>query len=282
MKYLIYKGTGGLAHMLNGIQYAVQLCKKENRILIIDTEQLSTFKNNFSKYFFIYDKNLTYYTDYNHIDLNLEFKGIKISQLINKKAQLKGTKNFLENTNIQIEDIHENEKNNNIRVFAGFSENFIENMRLQNEILYHIFDNTNKIIEKNNNYISVHFRNTDLKNNIKQYIIKINKLCLIHKIKNVFIATDDHFAFKTFQKFLPKLNFFRFQEPQNFNGKNIHYHTENKDLLIKNTLSDLYIIVKSKYFIPSMNSGLSKWLIFQKNHPEHRIFDDEYNFQVIK
>jgi len=281
MKYLIYKGTGGIAHMLNGIQYAVQLSKKENRILIIDTKQLIAFNKKFCEYFFIYDKNLTYYTDYEQIDLNLNFNGIKISDLITKKAQLKGKKYFLENTNIQIEDQKDNEKNNIIRVFAGHSDCFIENMRLQNHILYDIFDNTHKIIEKHNRYISVHFRNTDLKNDIKQYIIKITKIYLIHKIKNVFIATDDHFAFKTFKKFLPQLNFFRFKEPQNFNGKNIHYHTENKDLLIKNTLADLYIIVKSTYFIPSLNSGLSKWLIFQKNHNEHRIFDDEYNFKVI-
>ena len=36
MKYLIYKGTGGLVHMLNVLQYAILLSKKENRILIID------------------------------------------------------------------------------------------------------------------------------------------------------------------------------------------------------------------------------------------------------
>ena len=31
MKYLIYKGTGGLVHMLNGLQSSVELSKKENR-----------------------------------------------------------------------------------------------------------------------------------------------------------------------------------------------------------------------------------------------------------
>ena len=41
------------------------------------------------------------------------------------------------------------------------------------------------------------------------------------------------------------------------------------------------MIIKSKYFIPSKNSGVSKWIIYQKNNIEHRLFDDEYNFDII-
>ena len=52
-----------------------------------------------------------------------------------------------------------------------------------------------------------------------------------------------------------------------FNGKNIHYNSKDKDLLIKNTLRDIYMIIKSNYFIPSLNSGISKWIIFQKENP---------------
>ena len=61
----------------------------------------------------------------------------------------------------------------------------------------------------------------------------------------------------------------------------MHYHFQDKDLLIKNTLKDLYMIIKSNYFIPSINSGISKWLIHQQNNIENRLFDDDYNFEVI-
>ena len=41
---------------------------------------------------------------------------------------------------------------------SAYKENqeYAQNMRLQNHILYDIFDNTHKIIEKHNRYISVH------------------------------------------------------------------------------------------------------------------------------
>lgn len=281
MKYLIYKGTGGLVHMLNGIQSAVLLCKKENRILIIDTDQLSAFKKNFDEYFFIYDKELTYFTNYENIDLNLEFNGLKINDIIHKKAQFRDGKYYLEGSDIRIQKHVDGNEEDVLRVYAGHSECFIENIRLQNNILYNIFDSTIKTIEQYNQYISVHFRNTDMKNNMKDFIIKIKNACAKYNISNVFIATDDYYAFNTFKNFLPKVNFFRMHEVENFNGKNIHYNYQDKDLLIKNTLRDIYMIIKSNYFIPSLNSGISKWIIYQKENTEHRIFDDEFNFEVL-
>ena len=251
MKYLIYKGTGGLVHMLNGIQAAIFLCKKENRILIIDTEQLSAFKKNFAEYFFIYDKNLIYSTNYQNIDVDLEFNGLKIKDIIHKKAQFRDNKYYLEGTDIRIQKHIDGNIEDNVRVFAGHSEYFIENIRLQNNILYYIFDSTIKTIEQYQKYISVHFRNTDMKNNIKDFIIKIKNTSEKYGISNIFIATDDYYAFNTFKNFLPKLNFFRLHEIENFNGKNIHYNYKDKDLLIKNTLKDIYMIIKSNYFIPS-------------------------------
>lgn len=281
MKYLIYKGTGGLVHMLNGIQSAVNLCKLENRILIIDTEQLTAFKKKFSEYFFIYDKDIEYYTDYSKIDLELEFKDIKIKDIIGKKAQFRDGKYYLEKTDLCIQKHHNDNFDDKIRIYAGHSENFIENIRLKNNILYNVFDSTIKTIEEHKKYISVHFRNTDMKNSIKNFIEKIKNTSQKYNIKNVFIATDDYYAFETFKQYLPQLNFFKVNDIQNCDGKNIHYHYQDKDLQIMGILKDIYMIIKSKYFIPSKNSGVSKWIIYQKNNIEHRLFDDEYNFDII-
>jgi len=50
------------------------------------------------------------------------------------------------------------------------------------------------------------------------------------------------------------------------NVKNQHYSSTNKEECynqIYGTLRDLYFIFKSKYFIPSYNSGLSRFIIIQ-------------------
>ena len=120
-----------------------------------------------------------------------------------------------------------------------------------------------------------------MKNSIKDFIVKIQNVCNKFNIKNVFIATDDSKAFNIFQNFLPDLHFFKINEIQDCDGKNIHYHYKDKDLQIMGILKDIYIIVNSKYFIPSLNSGVSKWIIYQKNNSDHRIFDDNYDFEII-
>lgn len=281
MKYLIYKGTGGLVHMLNGIQSAVNLCKLEKRELIIDTEQLTAFKKKFSEYFFIYDKEINYYTGYDKIDLNLEYKGIEIKDIIWRKAQFRDGKYYLEKSDICIQKHHNDNNNDKIRMYAGHSNTFIENIRLKNNILYKIFDSTIEIIEKYKKYISVHFRNTDMKNSISEFIYKINEASVKYKINNIFIATDDSKAFDTFVNYLPNLNFFRIHEAEDCGeNKNIHYHYKDKDYLIMSILKDIFVIINSQYFIPSKNSGVSQWIKFQKNS-DHRLFDCEYNFKII-
>ena len=280
MRYLIYKGTGGLVHMLNGLQAAIELSKKESRKLIIDTKRTSSFRKKFDKYFFIYDNDLNYQCDYNNLKNDLKFEDINITEIENRGTKLKDGKYYLSDSDILIQNLN-GMKNKQIRVYAGYANDYIKNLRLKTEILYEVFDNTIDIINKYKPYISVHYRNTDMNNSINNFIKKIRKFSKIHKINNIFIATDDYYAFERFEYFLPKLNFFKICSIPNCHGKNMHYHYNDKDSLIKNTLKDLYMIINSKYFIPSLNSGISKWLIHQKEDKDNALFDDEYDFTVL-
>ncbi len=280
MKYLIYKGTGGLVHMLNGLQSSIELSKKENRTLIIDTKRTTSFRKNFNKYFFIYDKNLNYYSDYESIVDDLYFENIDIFEIENRGTKLIDGKYYLSNSDICIQNLS-GMKNKIVRVYAGYSNKFIQNLRLKNELLYEIFDYTFSFIKQYNPYISVHFRNTDMKNSIDDFTQKIKESSEKYNIKNIFIATDDCEAFEKFNLSLPDLTFFKICETPDCNGKNIHYHCDDTDTLIKNTLKDLYMIIKSKYFIPSINSGISKWIIHQQNNKDDSLFDDDYDFTVI-
>ena len=225
MKYLIYKGTGGLVHMLNGLQAAIELAKKENRFLIIDTKRTSSFRKKFSDYFFIFDKELEYQTDYLNINEcdELYFEDIPILEIEERGTKLINGKYYLSDSIILLQNLN-GMKNKQVRVYAGYHQNYIQNLRIKTEILYEIFDNTIETINNFKPYISVHFRNTDMKNSINNFIKQIRKTSKKYDIKNIFIATDDFFAFDRFKDFLPKLNFFKICTIPNCNGKNMHYH----------------------------------------------------------
>lgn len=284
MKYLIYKGTGGLVHMLNGLQNAVLLAKKENRILIIDTLNTGAFRQHFNDYFHIYDDFLNYICSYNDINNEIKnelyFEDLSINEIQNRGTKLKNGKYYLANSDIYIQET-KGMKNKNLRVYAGYYPEFIENLKLNQSVLDFIYDECHYLLEKYNKYISVHFRNTDMKNNIQDYIQKIDKISKINNIKYIFIATDDYKAFSIFQSSLKHLTFFRIFDVPNCNGKNIHYHHSDKKEIVERSLIDLYMIGKSSYFIPSLNSGFSKWIIFQKNNLKHNIFDEEFSFKII-
>ena len=270
--------------MLNGLENAVLLAKKEKRILLIDTFNTGTFKQNFGDYFYIYDDNLNYICDYDDIDPNVKkdlyFENIHINDIQFKGTKLIQGKYYLADTDIIIQDTI-GKKNKILRVYAGYYSEFIQNLKLNQSILESIYDKCHSILELYPKYISVHFRNTDMKNNIKDFIEKIKTTSNKYNIKNIFIASDDCNAFNTFKSNLKNLCFFQLFKPPNCNGKNIHYHYSNKKNLVLNSLFDLYMIGKSNYFIPSNNSGFSKWIIYQKNNIKHNIFDEEFNFTEI-
>ena len=284
MKYLIYKGTGGLVHMLNGLQNAIELAKKENRILIIDTINTGAFKQYFNNYFYIYDDDLNYICNYDEIDANIKkelyFENLHIDDIQYRGTRLIEGKYYLANSDIYIQET-KGMKNKILRVYAGYCPDFIHNLKLNQSILEYIYEKCHPILDIYNKYISVHFRNTDMKNNIQDFIQKIKKVSQENNIKNVFIATDDSQAFHIFQSSLKNLHFFKLFDVPKCNGKNIHYHHNDKKEIVQASLIDLYMIGKSKYFIPSKNSGFSKWIIYQKNNLKHNIFDEDFNFNVI-
>ena len=64
-KYVIYKATEGLIHMLGGIVYCIDWCIENNHKLIIDSKCNDLFNLNFSEIFNI--NNFEYTEDYNDL-----------------------------------------------------------------------------------------------------------------------------------------------------------------------------------------------------------------------
>jgi hypothetical protein len=88
-----------------------------------------------------------------------------------------------------------------------------------------------KIVEP---YISIHFRNTDIKNKLKRFT----------NINTVFLATDNAKTINAMKKLLPKLKIIELSKPK-LNVKNQHYASTNKEEYynqIYATLRDLYFI----------------------------------------
>lgn len=264
-KYIIYVGTGGLCHMLSGLSISINKALTDNRVLIIDCERLGSFKNKVLNFFDIKIDNLKIEENYDNIinekylDLNIvEFKKIHPKIIQNKGY-------FIDK--YKVSSFFEEQKNNKIIAYAGYGGNKINNnIFVKNDIIMNITKKYENIIK--NKFLSIHYRNTDMKHDLNTFINLIEKKkndLKKQNIKKIFLATDDYNAFENFKKNLKDFEIFKINDTENFEGKCIHYNIKDKNKLVLNLLEDIFIILHSEYFIPSKKSGVSKWIIQMLN-----------------
>jgi hypothetical protein len=259
--YLINKASGGLAHMLGGIYAALSYAKQNNRFLIIDCETHIAFRHKFSDFFVLINE--IYSDDYSIIPFDYTFKEHSVQEIKNTNLSRAGNALYgMFGWSVQSKIFNPDEK---ISIWSGTSGKkgywHLPNLKV-NQIILSKLNNEKQIVEP---YISVHFRNTDIKNNINIFIKKIKIFYKLRKVKTVYLATDDANALNIFKKRLPGYKIIQLANPKP-NVKNQHYSSTNKEECynqIYGTLRDLYFILKSKYFIPSYNSGLSRFIIMQ-------------------
>jgi hypothetical protein len=262
-KYIIYQGSGGLIHMLGGLAYCCEfVSKKRNHNLIIDIKNHIAFQNYFSKYF---ELNLIKYSeDYNDIDKELtHFYRIPLTEFNKRNAIYDNRKYIFEHNNIKLnlnKSLDKYKYNERILFYVGTGGN------CKNYILKHIKVNS-KIFEEikkykiNEKYVAVHFRNTDRSNNINVFINQLKK----YKCK-IYLATDDSKALEKCKKALNNDNIISYSDPFDANGKNIHYNDPDKDKVIFRMLVDLYLMYNSNEFIPSLNSLVSRFVLFMRDN----------------
>jgi hypothetical protein len=129
----------------------------------------------------------------------------------------------------------------------------------------------------NQPYIGVHFRNTDMKHNLRLIILKLKLYSRVKKIKTVYWATDDPNSLKQVKVLLPDLNIINLANIDKLESKsflNIHnlsdFDLEDAGLTkfeqIRNVFLDIYILARSHYFISSNKSGFSLLIkLFRSN-----------------
>ena len=135
----------------------------------------------------------------------------------------------------------------------------------------------------NKPYISIHFRNTDRKNDINTFYDKIDKLILNTNINCIYLATDDKNAYDLFKNKYPKINFIRDFIPLNKKEGEAMHFGNNRDVCNKLTfdlLIDMYQIIKSDYFIQSEESGVSKNIVYFLRRKKN-FFNEDINIKEI-
>ena len=254
-KYIIYKGSGGLGHMLQTIRRAIDFSKTTKRKLIIDTANHSAFMHRFNDIFYI--DGVSYSDNYDEIPVNYKWNGRTMNEIkFGERKWIEGS--TYEMFGIDISKL-KRKCNDRIIVFTGTGKGkYIRGLRVREIIL-----NKLKTEEKiNGKYIGVQFRNTDMKNNINNFITKIKNISDKTGINIVYFASDDYAAFDTARNALPHIKFIRKTIPPK-NIKNLHYNKSvNKFLQIYEALRDIYFLIQSEYFIPSKNSSFSKLIMF--------------------
>lgn len=203
---------------------------------------------NFSDYFILNNNNLKYICNY---------KNLKIPEDIKSKSALQCGYGFGDNkspSNYKIDTEKE------INILYGYSPNYnIYNYITVTNDLFNKIKFNNKVI--GDKYISIHFRNSDKKNNYLQFIRKTRETLNKYKMINtLYIASDDNEFYENMEKEFPNNNIIRktFFKPGLIN---LHYGVSDKKKQQYECLVDIYYILLSDVFIPSINSGMSKCIM---------------------
>ena len=278
-KFIIYKATGGLFHNLRALFSCFEFAKLNRYTLIIDMKQHTAFKHSFSTFFDLNVDGLEWYDNYDKVPNNLTYDNRSITEL--EKTSISFSNNGYYLYDKKIYDINLKNYLDNVIVY-GYGPLcdtiYYGNLTVNNEIY-------NKLINEKhieNNYISVHFRNTDIKNNIDDYIKKIKECIESTNIKTLYLASDYYEMFDIIKTQI-NIEVIRYTIPPT-NINNLHYCWEGglsqKYNRVYESIRDIYFILKSQAFIPSYNSGFSKEIIKMINSKKYIIPHIESNTKI--
>ena len=133
-------------------------------------------------------------------------------------------------------------------------------------------------------YIGVHYRNTDMKHDIHPIFDKITKIIVTgHRdpIHIIYVATDDFSSIVRFQRQFPtyKVRYNTTLEPLlDVKKHNLHYLDTNdlqgltKKELLRETLTDLYLLTQSTFFIGSEKSSFTRMVTIARKTPHDNLF----------
>lgn len=271
MKYIYLTVHGGFNDILCVIEKTIKVCIKNNRTLLLDTINNYSYKINFSDYFNVLNiPNVPIIYDMNEIKKIVFNKNLtifpnilynKMEDIVHNKVPITyKTGGFqYNNTNINL-ILPSNEQKEDIIVYVdcGNGHNsfnfFNKHIYFKHNIIDYCNNNLSKI---NKPYICLYIRNTDRKCDYKN--LYNNNKELINSYQNIYIATDDKNILSFFKEM--SLNIFNFTTFPSGNYKTLHYSNIDKDIKIKDLISDLYIITNADKLLSNSEGGFNKLVI---------------------
>lgn len=275
--------------MLGGLSDAIKIAKRTQRHLVIDCQSAGAFQNSFDQYFYIDDQELSYSCSTEQLPDSAVYQGRPVKNFEEVPVIWKqGDKYFLGEEDITIIRDRLGRPSTTVSegdvIFCGGpgAGIFGGKPRLQTRLAALVLTgnavdtvkwNRNLMLQPNfrqqieqdfrieGDFIGLHFRNTDIENDISAYLQRLRAVIQKYSIDQLVIATDDHKARSDFALALPDIDVLQLTSPGQFEGKNIHYHSEDKNKQIYECLLDIYMLLNSSVLIPSMNSGMSRWIV---------------------
>ena len=252
--YIIYQGSGGLIHMLGGLAHSCNFVNSQrNSILVINVENHIAFQSKFSNFFYL--NNVKYTEDYEEVLSKFKsFKRIPLKHILENNCD--------DNYNITYNNTKINiraglskyiPKTNLLYLYAGFGCNnhldILKYVKVNPDIMEKI-----KLFKLDYEYVGVHFRNTDIKQDYNKYVNKLKQ----YEQYTIYLATDDYNAYDYFCEKLPNHKIIRFTKAPKVDGNNIHFHCDDKPKQVLNLLIDMYVLYNSTIFIESHGSLVSR------------------------
>ena len=267
-KYVIFIPQGGINDCFTNIVNVISYCKRNKRTLLLDFTNL-VIKSFFSDYFnikIIWKKGLIYNSnEIKNIILSLENSNcltvypnnldFNLLDLFDKTKKISFTwqrgKPYHVYNNIPLNLPINVDENVILHSCCGGGNGF----RFFKNLL--LCENIKNIVKKKitllkDNYLCIQVRNTDYKCDYRN-LYKNNKN-YIHNFDEVYICTDDKFAYEFFKsKILNVLCFTRFPEKSytNLHTSNILPSTKMEDLL-----TDIFIATNSKSILSNSEGDL--------------------------
>jgi len=255
--YLYLAPQGGFNDILARIQQEIEYCKKNNRILLVDTTK-GCYNINFSDFFYFMNIPIKIITDIDVIRKIIADNTLTIYQKdITDRNLDNWTFNFicdggLFRLNNTVLKLPTNPCSDDIIVYSrcggGDPISLFRNLYFKQNIIDHVKHEFNKLPNK---YLCIQIRNTDYKCDYKS-LYESNKQ-LIHSYETIYIATDDKVSIDYFRS--KNLNIINFTEFPIISGRSLHYSDISAETKIKNLICDIYIIAMADKLLSNSLGG---------------------------
>ena len=256
-KYVYLVPSSGFNDILSVINLTVEYCRKNKRILMIDTRK-SCYTFCFDEYFYFKNIDVPIITDIDTIETIFSDTTLTVYPDIIKNRDLKqfnfkhlsGITYHYNNIRLDLPYININ-TDIIVNIKAGNSGDSITTLKclyFKQNIIDHVKEQYNKLPSP---YLCIQVRNTDYKCDYVS-LYETNKE-LINSYNSIYIATDDKDSLEFFRsKGLPIYNFTDFPSIPSIN---LHYSSVDPDIKIKNLICDIYIISMAEKLLTNSIGG---------------------------